>query len=47
MILNERECLRCGSKWRPRIEGRPVACPRCHSNAWDIPKGQRRVSIKE
>lgn len=42
MILNERECLRCGSKWRPRIEGRPVACPRCHSNAWD----KERVRIR-
>ena len=35
MIIEELECLRCGSKWMPRSEKKPVACPRCHSNIWD------------
>src|SRR4029450_7901622 len=31
-------CLRCGHLWLPRMEGRPVACPRCHSPIWDKPR---------
>lgn len=28
-------CLRCGHKWNPRIETKPLACPKCKSYEWD------------
>ena len=31
------ECLRCGHKWKPRIED-PKICPKCNSYKFDIPK---------
>ena len=43
MTLRRFTCLRCGHNWLPRIEGRPVQCPRCKSIAWDTerPEGER------
>lgn len=33
--LQRFNCLRCGHTWLPRIEGRPVQCPKCKSPNWD------------
>lgn len=38
-------CLRCPparNTWLCRIATRPVACPRCHSTRWDIPRRERK-----
>ena len=35
-----RECLRCGHSWVPRKDKRPIACPRCKSYVWDVPKSE-------
>jgi len=32
------ECTRCGHRWRPRLEARPLICPRCKSAYWDRPR---------
>lgn len=29
------QCLRCQHEWLPRIDGRPMQCPRCKSTTWD------------
>lgn len=29
-------CLRCGSRWEPRVAGRPKSCPTCKSYKWDV-----------
>lgn len=29
-------CFRCGHEWTPRIEIRPLSCPKCKSRTWDI-----------
>jgi len=34
-------CLRCGGEWYCRIQTRPVACPRCHSTRYDIPRKEK------
>ena len=31
-------CLRCDYEWMSRTEGKPKACPRCHSYKWDEPR---------
>ncbi len=36
------KCQRCGKKWLPRVEKRPVACPRCNSKVWDKPKDKEK-----
>lgn len=28
-------CERCGHTWLPRIETKPVLCPKCKSPSWD------------
>jgi len=38
-------CLRCGHIWTPRKEGRPQACPACHSLVWDRDPKNRRIII--
>jgi len=43
MIINPYTCLRCGHTWNPRSEGKPVACPKCHSTAWDKEKKKEVV----
>ena len=37
-------CKRCGYKWEPRSETRPVSCPECKSRQWD---GGVKRSVKE
>lgn len=31
-------CERCGHEWVPRLETRPVVCPKCKSPFWDRPR---------
>lgn len=31
-------CFRCGHQWKPRIERRPLQCPKCTSRVWDVPR---------
>lgn len=31
-------CSRCGHKWIPREDKKPVICPKCKSPYWDKPK---------
>ena len=33
-------CLRCGNEWLPRVPD-PVACPRCKSRLWNVPRAQQ------
>ena len=33
--MKKNECLRCGHKWIPRIEGKPKSCPSCKNRLWD------------
>jgi len=33
------KCLRCKHTWIKRIDDRPKACPHCHEEDWDVPKG--------
>ena len=33
--MDKLTCKRCGASWLPRIETKPVQCPRCKSLAWD------------
>ena len=37
--VGEKECLRCGYRWTPRIPDRPKQCPHCKQQRWDIPVG--------
>jgi len=37
-IGKEYHCKRCGFEWISRIEGTPVACPRCKSYGWRVKK---------
>lgn len=40
----ERTCLRCGYKWRPRIDNPPIVCPnpKCKSPYWNKPRRKKR-----
>ena len=29
------ECKKCGHRWSPRTERKPVACPKCKRYDWD------------
>ncbi len=31
-------CLRCGHKWYPRKEQRPLCCGKCKSPYWNTPR---------
>lgn len=33
--MKKLECKRCGWKWFPRIETKPVQCPKCKKLKWD------------
>jgi len=35
MKLKKNNCLKCGHEWIPRIETRPILCPKCKSPTWD------------
>lgn len=35
------KCLKCGHEWHPRIEGRPLTCPKCRQAGWDREKTNR------
>src|SRR5579872_1847598 len=48
------ECLKCGHKWPPRREGRPLLCPVCKSRTWDeppkvpkLPKGEKYTATEQ
>lgn len=36
--IKEWVCLRCDKKWYPRLPGRPLTCPKCHSAYHDRPR---------
>ena len=36
--LHKLACLRCGGEWYPRTTKKPVACPKCRSPYWRIPR---------
>ena len=35
VLITKYICQRCNHKWIPRKEGKPVACPKCHSPYWN------------
>jgi predicted Zn-ribbon and HTH transcriptional regulator len=37
----ECHCWRCGWVWRSRVEGRPLACPKCKRRDWDRERVKR------
>ena len=41
IVIEQKECLRCGHKWIPRTEGMPVTCASCRSPYWNIPKREK------
>jgi len=37
------QCQRCGHEWRPlKRPENIIACPRCHSFKWRVPKADNR-----
>ena len=45
MMEGDLECLRCGSRWKPRRRGRPVQCPRCKSLKWEEPDAELQAML--
>lgn len=37
-VIEQVTCLRCGFKWFPRTEAKPVLCRGCHSPYWHLPR---------
>jgi len=35
------ECLRCGHKWAPRVEEKPLRCAFCKSPYWERPMSDK------
>lgn len=46
MSLNRHRCIRCKHSWLPRIEARPVECPKCKSRNWDVPCAAQKGKVK-
>lgn len=36
-------CERCGNKWIPRTDKKPLYCPACRSYYWDKPRRNSAV----
>lgn len=46
----EHTCLRCHKTWEAIKDGRPVACPGCHSPYWDketVRETRREKELKD
>jgi len=37
-VVTNKECLRCGHNWMPRITTEPIICPNCSSPYWNTPR---------
>jgi len=40
-------CKRCGHKWHPRKEEKPLICPKCKSPYWDRERKKERKKEEE
>jgi len=40
------KCIRCEHEWLKRQDTEPVACPKCKSSLWNIPRKNKRP-VKE
>ena len=40
-------CKRCGHKWHPRKERKPICCARCKSPYWDIEPMEKKNVVKK
>jgi len=39
--LQRYHCLRCLHSWLPRMEEKPLRCPKCGSPGWQTPKSSK------
>ena len=44
IVITEKQCCRCLTRWYPRKPGRPMLCPNkhCRSPYWDVPKKEKK-----
>lgn len=40
------ECLRCGHKWSPRNDEKPLRCGFCKSPYWEKPMAEAKESVR-
>ena len=45
--LPKLKCKRCGHKWAPRKEERPLTCPNCKSPYWDKERIRKKMKKEE
>ncbi len=45
MKISEKECLRCGHKWWPRVTTNPVQCPCCKSKYWHVVREENKAGL--
>jgi len=41
-IYKERFCKRCGHEWVNRLPRKPIRCPDCNSEKWDVDLNKKR-----